>query len=411
MHVLDSALADHLDDVQLEALKNQCVQRITQETKALCADFDIAQVQPIVLVGSADLSLVQFAEAKRASLLVVASQGHSTSPLYRLGGVSERVAVASQAPVLVVRDAAPFIAWARSERPLRIMVGLDFSASSDPAVRLVKTLRQAGACDVVFAHVHYWYDVAARYGMSALAGDSLVDSDKQTNALLTRDLSARVGQLEGEGTVRFLPRVGVGRLGDHLLELAEAEQADLIAVGTHRRSGVRRLASVSSVVLHYSHVSVACVPPGETELLAAPLHAPKVRRVLIPTDLSSFSNHALAHGYGQLSERGGEVHLLHVVTPDASTDLPKDDADLVRQLRALVPSWAAERGIVTRTEVVHRKDVGAAVQEAAARMPADLVCVASHGRSGLLRAVLGSTGAQIVRDSRVPVLIVRPPAP
>jgi nucleotide-binding universal stress UspA family protein len=49
-------------------------------------------------------------------------------------------------------------------------------------------------------------------------------------------------------------------MGDHLLEFAESEKADLIVVGTHQRRGLRRLGSVSSVVLHFGHTSVACIP-------------------------------------------------------------------------------------------------------------------------------------------------------
>jgi len=256
---------------------------------------------------------------------------------------------------------------------------------------------------VIAAHVYYWGESAARYGRTSHG--SLVEADRQIEELLTRDLAAHVGELGGEGTLTFRPKIGIGRLGDHLLEVADAERVDLVVVGTHRLRGLRRLASVSSVVLHFSNASVACVPAGGVPIQEEPQ---PIRRVLIPTDLSATSNQAILAGYGLLSDRGGEVHLIHVVVPDRiHASSPERDAAIIAELRGLVPKWAAKKGIVTRTEVVHRTDVAHAIDEGAARAGADIVCMGSHGRSGIGRVVLGSVAEQVVRDSAQPVLIVR----
>ena len=132
-----------------------------------------------------------------------------------------------------------------------------------------------------------------------------------------------------------------------------------------------------------------------------------MRSVLIATDLSVASNYAIAAGYGLLAERGGEVHLLHV----AHGSSPERIASLISELRGLVPAWAARKQIITQTEVIDRADVARAIAEAAARVAADVVCIGSHGRSGLERAVLGSVAEQVVRESPQPVLVVRPPPP
>ncbi len=408
VHVLENNLISRLDGPQLELLKAQTLERLTQDATQLATTFKLARVEPVLLMGAPAELLPRFAHSKQAALLVMASQGHGATPLYRIGGTSERVALSSEVPVLVVRDEAPFRAWASGERPLRILVGLDFTTSSDAAVHLAKTLRRAGTCDLTFAHIHYGYDAARRYGIAPLASASLVDADRQTDDLLRRDLAVRVGELPGEGAVTFLPRTGFGRLGDHLLEIAEAERADLILVGTHRRSGARRLASVSSVVLHFGHAAIACAPPE----MSAPPEGRAVRHVLIPTDLSPFANYAIAQGYRMLAEGGGEVHLIHVLDPiSADARSPIARAELVHQLRALVPDWAAKHSIVTRTDVVVRGDIADAVHETAARMAADMICMASHGRSGIRRAVLGSIAEQVIRGSHISVLVVRPPSP
>jgi nucleotide-binding universal stress UspA family protein len=86
-------------------------------------------------------------------------------------------------------------------------------------------------------------------------------------------------------------------------------------------------------------------------------------------------------------------------------------AALVAKLRALVPEWAMRYGIVTHAEVVHRANASEAIRAAAARIGADVICMASHGRRGLRRAVLGSVAEDVVRNASGAVMIVRPPEP
>jgi nucleotide-binding universal stress UspA family protein len=273
------------------------------------------------------------------------------------------------------------------------------------AVRWVRTLRRAGPCDVVIGHVYDGIEVLRRYGRGGLP--SLVEPDADVERLLERDLAAVVGELGGEGEVTFRARLGLGRLADHVVGLAEAERADLVAVGTHHRRGPARLWSVSSGVLHLARMSVVTVPTSPGALLG-PEGLPEVRRVLVASDLSDTSSWAVTFAYALLGRRGGDVHLLHVVSaPQPPEERAAADAELARHLRALAPPAAGREGITTHVEVVH----GAVVSEICAtaeRIGADVVCMGSHGQSGL-KALLGSAVAGVLRESKRPVLVLRPP--
>ncbi len=364
-----------------------------------------AGVHPTVLVGHAVRDLLSFADSEHATLVVVSSQGHAASPLYRLGGTSERIALESPYPVLVVRDAAPFEAWARGDRPLRILVGVDFTTSSLSAIRWVKMLRRAGPCDVVFGHVYDGVDVLRRYGRGGM--QSLVEPDPGIERLLERDVAAIVGDLQDGGQVAFRVHLSLGRFADHLVELAEAERADLVVVGTHHRHGPARLWSVSSGVLHLGRMSVATVPTSPGTLLG-PEGLPELKRVLVATDLSDASGWAATFAYALLGRRGGDVHLLHVVeSPERDEERSAADTDLASRLRSLAPSAAGREGITTHVEIAH----GAVVAEicaAAEQLGVDVVCLGSRGESGL-KALLGSVVAGVLRESARPVLVVRPP--
>lgn len=216
-----------------------------------------ARVRQAVLVGPAAETLAALAEARRACAVVVSSEGHGAEPLFKLGGTSERVAVECPVPVVVVRDAAPFARWARREAPLRVLLAVDFTESSDSAIRFTGLLRAAGPTELTVGHVFH-PGVSSRYGLEPLEIPD--DPDASVEALLRRDLARLVGDLGGDGPVVYRPYQGEGRIGDHVLEMASDERAALVVVGTRRKRGHRRLASVSGVILHHGKVSVACAP-------------------------------------------------------------------------------------------------------------------------------------------------------
>ena len=405
-NVLDPATK--LLDLAAQGVVRSGAMKLLEEQATRAQQCTASAVRHVLLTGATSESLLAFANDKKASLLIVASRGHSASPLYRLGGTSERLAQSTHLPVLVVRDGECFDAWAKSTRPLRVLLAVDWSRSCDAAIRWVKALRDPGACDVVVGYVYYSDlpgEGAVRYGLPRR--HSITERDPEVESLIARDLAARVGHLGGRGEVVFRPQHGMGRLGDSLLDLADAERVDLIVSGTHHRRGLARLGSVSSVTLHYGRASVAVVPVPEDEILA-PDEVPSIRRVLVATDLSAFSNFAVPFGYTLVSPNGGEVCLVHV-QPEVGDSA--SDADLAARLRALAPIRGIPANAATRCEVVHDANVPRAICKAAERLGADAVCLASHGRTAAAQAVLGSVAEAVLRESRLPVFIVRPRRP
>jgi nucleotide-binding universal stress UspA family protein len=264
VHVLGGSelLDELLDDAGRQRLAAAAAERLARVVEAV-PGADGARVHQRVLVGHPVRTLLAFARAERATLVVVSSQGHAASPLYRIGGTSERIALESPLPLLVVRSAAPFEAWARGERPLRVLVAVDFTTSSLAAVGWVKALRRAGPCEVVAGHVYDAVDASRRYGKGG-EHPSLVEPDREVERLLERDVAGIVGDLAAGGGVRVRVHLALGRLADHVVELAATERADVIVVGTHHRRGPARLWSVSTGVLHLADASVATVPASST---------------------------------------------------------------------------------------------------------------------------------------------------
>ncbi|NUP11198.1 MAG: universal stress protein [Polyangiaceae bacterium] len=384
LDLLDPALA-RLD---LDVSRDEAEVRLG-EAVARARKISGGIVGSAIVYGSAASAVTELAELRHAELVVVGSQGHGAQPFRRLGGTSERIAQLLEEPLLVVRDAAPFEAWVIEGRPLKVLLGIDRTTSWDAALSWINRLRGAGPCDVIVAQVYYPADERRHYGLPP--GHAIDRVDAEVESLLVRDMRERA-LLSGSGHVQFQPVLGIGRLGDHLVDFAKRQDVDIIALGTHHRHGFARFASVANVTLHYARASVLLVPP---ERVVSTVKAP--RRILIAADLSPRSGRTIAHGLSLVEGRpDADVVIMHV---DEQMHADPEEA-----LRKFVPAASVER---VRIIVARGADVARLVCTEAERIGADVVCVGSHGRSAVARTLLGSIADQIVRECERPVLVVR----
>jgi nucleotide-binding universal stress UspA family protein len=404
-HVLDDSVSRRLPGDVRETLAAFTSDRLHSEAAQLGSDG--VKVEEHMLSGAPEQALANLATQSNARLVVVSSLGHQPGE-WLLGSVAERTAEFSPVPTLVVRSAAPFEAWVRGEKPLKVFVAVDFSNASDKALKWVKHLVDAGPCEVVVGYVDWPLGEAARLGIT---GRFLLSHNApQVQLILERELSERAGALLGEGVARIRVEPSNGRADLRLIEMAREEQADLIVAGTHQRHGLGRVAhpSISRGLLRNAPMSVACIPAARVETIerqSAPLH-----RVLAASDLSEHGSSAIPYAYGAVSP-GGIVRLLHVLEPSRLMETRSSEvvAETEERLRAQVPADAIPRGIQTEVAVIEESDVAKGIRQEAERFGAHLVCIGSHGRSGLAKAVLGSVAQSIMAQSQRAVLIVRKP--
>ena len=355
-----------------------------------------ADVQEEVVGGVSDEGVARFAEKAGARLIVVGSRGKGLVDRRVLGSTAEHIANSASVPTLIVRDPAPFDSWLRDERPLKIFVGADFTPASDSALRWVAELRQIAPCEITIGFVdRAREDRAEPWIFDALR---ITGETAQARARNEHDLRAKAEHWLGVQPVMVTVTAGSTRIDTDLLQLAREAAADLIVVGTHQSRGVSRLrhASVSRRVLRDAQTNVACVPACRLQG-----QLPEVRRVLVATDLSEYGPRAMPHAYA-LPGAGGAVCLLHVLKPGEERE------QILDQLREMVPAEAAHCDVRTEVAVTKNSDTAGGICEAGERFDADLICIGSHGRSGLLAAAMGSVAHEVIARSSRPVLVVRP---
>lgn len=366
-------------------------------------------VEEKLLSGSVFNELVDVAAESNARLIVVGAVGHGVARRLLVGSVAERVAETSAVPTLVVRPGSRLGSWIRGEHALKVLVGYDFSAAGDAALRWLNEMQSLGACETSVVHIDWPPEEAHRLGYHGPL--PLTENPEEIQNFLERDLSERVAMLLPPEKVTITVEPGWGSTEGYLFEMAHRQQADLVVVGTHRRHGFGRLrfGSVSRTVLHHVTATVAVVPPPEDRRRAA---VPRLDRVLVATDFSDLGNKAVPYGCAVL-RRGGTLKLIHVIEPagvmGGGQNEPrpaKENPKLLAQLRSLVPPDAKERFDI-EAEIIENSNAAEAIAQQAERFDADAICLGSHGRSGLAKTLLGSVAQAVMGNSKRPVLVVR----
>ena len=368
-----------------------------------------------VLPEPPDEALLELAAKVGAKLIVIAALGRRRAGRWQIGSHAERLAQRSHVPVLVVRAAEPFEAWVDGKRPLRILLGTDPSLSAEAALRWVSELKSFGPCDVTALHLYWPPSQFSRLGLHGVR--SYADPDPEVTKTLTRELSARVASAFDPAEVKIRLEPHLGRIGDRLAVLAEEDHADIVVVGSHERDAIGRAfaGSASRDVLHRARASVVCVPaPVNPEALPPP----ELHSVLVATDFSEIGNAAIPLAYA-VAARGGTVHLVHVEperphNPVEPRDIFPEGRDGAHsktraQLTALIPKHTERKGIVTLVHTLESNDPGTAIAQAAERLGASTICLGTHGRGGLSKAILGSVAQTVLQHTGRPVLLARKP--
>jgi nucleotide-binding universal stress UspA family protein len=299
-----------------------------------------------------------------------------------------------------------------------ILVPLDGSPFGERALPIAASLARGSKAvlHVVRVHVPHTRPPLSLEGMPVT--DPEKDSARwEAERAYVRRIRKRMG---ARSEVAMRSAVLNGPVAEMLATYAAFNRVDLVVMSTHGRGGLARawMGSVGDALLRRSPVPVLLVRPAhDVEPAAVPDGPP---RILIALDGSNLSELIVDHAVSLGRPLGAAYTLLRVVDPvGALGDLPAIVAP--RMGRAMVAQHVAEaedylagiarelkdRGLDVRAKVIESERAAETILSSACH-GASFVAMATHGRSGLSRLLLGSVAGKVLQAAGVPVLLCRP---
>jgi nucleotide-binding universal stress UspA family protein len=296
-----------------------------------------------------------------------------------------------------------------------VLVPLDRSSFAEQALPwAVSIARRANArLDLVEVHALYALDHPKA---AWVPYDSARDAERQRQEQLYLDATAKwvTSVSPVPSTAAVLPGSALlpQTVADSVLERARAGQADLIVMATHGRSALScyGLGSVADELVRRAPMPVLLVRPSA----AAPhiIPEPVLENILIPLDGSALAERGVEPALDLAGLMEARVSLLRAVgscpaAGDRGAGGPPEKGQAEVYLER-VAGGLREQGLQVRTHVVAARHAAAAILAEAAAQGIDLIALATHGRGGLRRLLLGSVAHRLVRGAASPVLVYRP---
>ncbi len=300
-----------------------------------------------------------------------------------------------------------------------ILVPLDGSAFSEHALPVARTIARASGATLHLAQVH----VPTVRQLTASEPNIDANLEAEHRQREQTYLDAVPTRLGAAAELKLAPVLLDGPITDALAAYVSTNDIDLVVMTTHGRGGVTRLwlGSIAYALAHQITVPLLLIRPAETPPELTALRT--FHRFLVPLDGSAVAEQILEPTLELARLMQAECTLFHVVEPlilpgyspvgyVANLDIQANEAlrrDAEQYLGTIAQRVQAA-GVPVQTNVVLDTQAAAGILRATGEAGIDLIAMATHGRSGLARVLMGSVADKVVRASEVPILVYRPKA-
>lgn len=226
-------------------------------------------------------------------------------------------------------------------------------------------------------------------------------------------------RLKTAGDLQVVTATLSGHPAPALQAYARDVGVDLVVMTTHGRGGLQRawLGSVADQLMRSLEIPLLLVRNDE----AGGDREPTLREVLVPLDGSPRAEAALPPALGVAKLFGAGISLVSAVEPvpmmvDAPTAFPAAlDEELTSIRREAAKDYledmveqVAGLGVAARSSAIVCSTALEGIRAASRGPGIAMIALATHGRGGLRRMVLGSVADKLVRTGDLPVLVTRP---
>jgi nucleotide-binding universal stress UspA family protein len=282
-----------------------------------------------------------------------------------------------------------------------ILFATDFSPAAEAALPYAMGLAQRYGGTVHGLHVRFpaTYPVVGPEAMP-----QIMQAAEEQAKIEAQQLHTMLNSVPHEVSV------GEGEVWPMISEIVRKDKTNLIVIGTHGRTGVKRvlLGSVAEEIFRKASCPVLTVGPHVTKDTERRL---EMKEILYATDFSPESLAALPFAVSLAQEHQAHLTLLHVVPQSRVGELVHGEQyaeSTMRRLQTLVPA-EAEYWCEPNYKVEHGPEAEK-IMEVANALGADLIVLGVRGAEGAMGTVthlVQSIAHRVVTEARSPVLTVR----
>jgi nucleotide-binding universal stress UspA family protein len=280
-----------------------------------------------------------------------------------------------------------------------IMFATDFSPFSNAALPYVLSIAREYEGKVFAVHVmpsdSYVFITPETWPEFARAEEERAQAERERMEQRLKEVSHAI-------LMRF------GEVWDVLSRLIQENHIDLLVVGTHGRTGLKKflMGSIAEKIFRHASCPVLTVGPN---VAVDPDHQAEFKEILFATDFGTASLSALPYAISMAQENQARLSLLTVLErPEAGTvDMQANSEFLLHRLKDLIPPesefWCTPECFVEFGTPAER------ILDFADTRHSDLIVLGVHPDRGKLAPTthLATTAQSIVAASRCPVLTVR----
>lgn len=293
----------------------------------------------------------------------------------------------------------------------RILVPVDGSEISEQAIPYAIQCASTDAAVYLLRVIPDPEEISGLWG-GVVATEAEVDQMSEEEA--RDDLNRALTRFAATANVHT--EIVHGDPAGQIIQAGLRHTVDLMVIASHGRGAIGRwtFGSVADRVARESPVPVMIVCPTAGEPAPA-----KIGRIVVPIDGSELASHALPVATTLARQLAAPVHLVRVISPatalyptialsaplsdDSYQTILNNERTAAEQQLGAVAMALLDAGVKATFQII----VGPTVEGIElALIPGDLVVLTSHGRGGIRRWLLGSVAERLIRDGKVPVVLV-----
>jgi nucleotide-binding universal stress UspA family protein len=291
----------------------------------------------------------------------------------------------------------------------KVVIATDFSPLSKTAVAAA-----AAWVKRIGAELHLIYVLPTEAPIAGIAGVSLIMPEQEVARNARARLRRYAHSLSFEATKENI-HTPQGYPYEEICRLARTDKMDLIVIATHGWTGFKYLLLGSNAerVVRFAPCPVLVMRSHQGDQQAK---SAKIRKIIVGVDFSELSREGLTYAAALARRFDADLVLLHSVDLRYYSTSPEsmvhDFPELLEVAQHIARDQMAE--LVRQTDrqgrpvksILEFGHAGDRIVNCATESGADLIVISTHGRTGLKRALLGSTAEYVVRHASCPVLVV-----